>query len=309
MKGKKKSVRWFVTGLLTLLGIWLLSQAFILQAALAEAEERLAGYEPKTEVLQSFGQISYVDRGEGPVILVSHGISGGYDQAYDAVAGMENRYRLIAPSRFGYPGSPLPDMPSVQAQATAFAELLDTLGIDQAYILGTCAGGTPAIRFALDYPERCKGLILYSSAMPETGPPQSVEPWQGPPAFTFNNFVMWTFRGLFSPVMGMDPDTVKTMLPMDQRSDGMRLDAEITNPDMARQYADYPVEQITCPVLMIGARDDRLVDADAMEKAAQRFQNHELLLFEDGGHLMVGHEQEVEDALDRFIRNTETGIR
>lgn len=309
MKKKKSRIALFIVlGLIVLLAIWATVQAITLQGALKEAEVRLKSYGAKVADLPK-GQMSYVDRGEGPTILVAHGISGGFDQAYDAVAGKESKYRVLAPSRFGYPGSDLPEDPSVKAQATAYTELLDALEIEQVYMLGTSAGGTPAIRFALDYPERCKGLILYSSAMPETSPPQSVNGWQGPPAFTLNDFVMWSFRGLFSPMMGMDPNTIYSMLPLHLRKDGMKLDAQVTNPDMARNYDDYPIEDIACPVLIIGARDDKLVDVAAMEKAAPRFQNHRLLLFESGGHLMEGHGHEVDAAMDEFITEIETTMK
>ncbi|MGI6635213.1 MAG: alpha/beta fold hydrolase [Christensenellales bacterium] len=304
MKRKKHHMMRFMMLALALVGIWALIQGITLQGALKEAEAKLASYGAQTLNVPK-GQISYVDRGEGPVILVSHGISGGFDQAYDAVAGKESKYRLLAPSRFGYPGSPLPEDASVKVQATAFAQLLDALGIQQAYVLGTSAGGTPAIRFALDYPERCKGLILYSSVMPETSPLQTVGTWQGPPSFTLNDFVMWAFRGLFTPLMGMEPDTIHGMLPLHLRADGMRLDAQVTNPDMAKNYWDYPIEEIACPVLIIGAKDDKLVDASDMERAAPRFQTHQLLLFETGGHLMQGHGQEIEAALDQFILDIE----
>ena len=305
MRRKKHRVMPFVVlGLAALAGVWILIQGITLQGALREAETRLASYGAQVLVLPQ-GQIRYVDRGEGPVVLVSHGISGGFDQAYDAVAGKESKYRLLAPSRFGYPGSPLPMDASVKAQAHAFAQLLDALGVEQTYVLGTSAGGTPAIRFALDYPERCKGLILYSSAMPEISPPQTFSAWQGPPAFTLNDFVMWAFRGLFSPMMGMEANTVHGMLPLHLRRDGMQLDAQVTNPDMAKNYWDYPIEEIACPVLIIGSKDDKLIDASAMEQAAPRFPTHQLLLFESGGHLMQGHGQEVEAALDQFILNIE----
>lgn len=304
---KCQVVLFAILGLVTLAGIWILIQGITLQGALRDAEARLASYGAQILDLPQ-GQISYVDRGEGPVILVSHGISGGFDQAYDAVAGKEKKYRLLAPSRFGYPGSPMPEDASVKAQAKAFAQLLDALGIEQVYMLGTSAGGTPAIRFALGSPERCKGLILYSSAMPQISPPQTFSTWQGPPACTLNDFVMWAFRRLFSPMMGMEPDTVYGMLPLHLRREGMRLDAQVTNSDMARNFSDYPIEKIACPVLIIGARDDKLVDVSAMEQAAPRFQTHQLLLFENGGHLMKGHEQEVEAALDQFILDIEQGV-
>ncbi|WIM73292.1 alpha/beta hydrolase [Corynebacterium suedekumii] len=62
---------------------------------------------------------------------------------------------------------------SPREQAAAFVELLDALEIDRAYVLGTSAGGTAAIRFALDYPNRTRGLILYCSAPPLTTNPRS----------------------------------------------------------------------------------------------------------------------------------------
>jgi len=110
--------------------------------------------------------MTYVDVGEGDVILSVHGIFGGYDQAYDNVKNRTSQNRVLAPSRFGYLGSDVKGEGTPMEQAAAFEELLDYLDIDQVFVLATSAGGTPAIRFALDYPERIKGLILYCSAMP-----------------------------------------------------------------------------------------------------------------------------------------------
>jgi len=80
--------------------------------------------------------------------------------------------------------SDTPDNPTPQEQAKAFVELLDNLGIDKVYLLATSAGGTVAIRFALDYPERTKGLILYSTAAPLIDKPESYQEYQGPPSFS-----------------------------------------------------------------------------------------------------------------------------
>ena len=59
---------------------------------------------------------------------------------------------------------PAPHQGGRREQSTALLELLDTLNIEKVYVLGASAGGTPAIRFALDNPERTAGLILLSSA-------------------------------------------------------------------------------------------------------------------------------------------------
>ena len=110
--------------------------------------------------------MSYVDSGSGEVILSIHGIFGGYDQAYDTCSDFSEKYRILAPSRFGYLGSDTMGSGTPKEQAKAYVELLDALGIPQVYVLATSAGGSVAIRLALDYPERIRGLILFCSAMP-----------------------------------------------------------------------------------------------------------------------------------------------
>ena len=50
--------------------------------AVRESKARLVAYNAQTTAL-SYGDMVYVDSGEGEVILSVHGIFGGYDQAYD----------------------------------------------------------------------------------------------------------------------------------------------------------------------------------------------------------------------------------
>lgn len=128
----------------------------------------------------SYGEITYVDSGEGEVVLSVHGIFGGYDQAYDTCKDFCSDYRIIAPSRFGYLGSDVSG-DGTPARQAAYVELLDKLGIDKVYLLATSAGGSVAIRFALDYPQRTKGLILYCSAMPPVEKPEKYAEYAGPP--------------------------------------------------------------------------------------------------------------------------------
>lgn len=104
----------------------------------------------------------------GETLLSVHGLYGGYDQALENVGSLSSRYRILAPSRFGYPGSSVKGEGTPREQAEAYVELLDILGIERVFILGASAGGTPAIRFALDFPQRAKGLILYT-ALPRRG--------------------------------------------------------------------------------------------------------------------------------------------
>ena len=166
-KVRNFNMKWILYTFLLLFVLYFLIQAVRCNLGLDQAREKLSSYEVKTAEL-SYGTMTYIDEGEGEVVLSVHGLFGGYDQAYENVRSRIGRNRLMAPSRFGYLGSAVMGGGTPKEQAAAYVELLDQLGIDQVFVLGTSAGGTPAIRFALDYPERVKGLILYCSAMPVT---------------------------------------------------------------------------------------------------------------------------------------------
>jgi len=297
--GKRKGMIVLITVTLVIV-IYLLTQYILCSIALKNAYQRLETYNAN-EIELNYGIMTYVDKGDSDVILSIHGISGGYDQALDTIADKVSEYRIIAPSRFGYLGSDIPDNPTPQEQAKAFVELLDNLGIDKVYLLATSAGGTVAIRFALDYPERTKGLILYSTAAPLIEKPESYQEYQGPPSFLCNNFGMWLLSPFFKPIMGMEPDTIYSMLPVNDRHDGMVMDASITNPDMARNYDEYQVENLQVPSLIFQAKDDLMSKYELIEQSIHRFPNCTFIVFETGGHLMNGHGEEINMALDKFL--------
>lgn len=292
---------YILVGVLLVAGMYLLVQGIRCNRATKEKLKQLSEYDAKTISL-SYGDMSYVDKGNGEVILSVHGIFGGYDQAFDTCKDFASGYRILAPSRFGYLGSDMLGSGTPAEQAIAYAELLDRLGIDKVYLLATSAGGSIAIRFALDYPERTKGLILYCSAMPPAAKPANYAEYAGPPAFLCNDYAMFLMNPLFEPVMGMDASTIYSMLPVGERKAGVILDASITNPDMARNYDSYIIEDLQVPTLILHAKDDKLASYADVEKAWDRFPNSTLVSFETGGHLMVGHEEEVKDAVMAFVK-------
>ena len=292
---------YILVGVLLVAGMYLLVQGIRCNRATKEKLKQLSEYDAKTISL-SYGDMSYVDKGNGEVILSVHGIFGGYDQAFDTCKDFASGYRILAPSRFGYLGSDMLGSGTPAEQAIAYAELLDRLAIDKVYLLATSAGGSIAIRFALDYPERTKGLILYCSAMPPAAKPANYAEYAGPPAFLCNDYAMFLMNPLFEPVMGMDASTIYGMLPVGERKAGVILDASITNPDMARNYDSYIIEDLQVPTLILHAKDDKLASYADVEKAWDRFPNSTLVSFETGGHLMVGHEEEVKDAVMAFVK-------
>ncbi|NMD37954.1 MAG: alpha/beta hydrolase [Christensenellaceae bacterium] len=293
---------WIILGILLLFLLYAAVQGVRSSKGIEKAYKRLSNYDVQTATL-SYGNVTYIDEGSGETILSVHGIFGGYDQAYESVKARKSTNRIIAPSRFGYLGSDIKGDGSPKEQADAFNELLDFLDIDSVFVFATSAGGTPAIRFALDYPERVKGLILFCSAMPPSQKPESYLQYQAPPKPLISDFAMYIISPLFEPLMGLPPSTVADIQPIRERKVGAILDGEKTNPDMERNFDEYPIESLKMPVLILHAKDDSVASFDKTKLAAPRFPNCTFIAFEDGGHMMAGHEQEINEALDNFLYN------
>jgi pimeloyl-ACP methyl ester carboxylesterase len=261
------------------------------------------------------GPIEYATHGEGHPVLVVHGIFGGFDQGLVIARGNVGRgFHSIAPSRFGYLRTPLPDDASPAGQADAFACLLDALGIERAAIIGTSAGGTSAIQFALRHPDRCSALVLFSSNAP--GETEASLPPEALAKLLFkSDYVFWMATTYFGSnlrsMMGvpdgfeLTPDfetdvaeVMRTILPVNPRSDGALFDMFVSNPDI---NSGYPLEEIAVPVLIINAVDDPLTLFRNAQAAAERIPASRLIAIENGGHMMLGHEERIRSEIAAFL--------
>lgn len=139
--------------------------------------------------------------------------------------------------------------------------------------------------------------------MPLVEKPEKYAEYAGPPAFLCNDYAMFLLSPLFEPIMGMEPSTIYSMLPVNDRKDGVVLDATVTNPDMARNFGDYPIEDLQVPTLIFHAKDDKLASYADTKRAVSRFPNCTFISFESGGHLLTGHGEEIKKAVSDFVEN------
>ncbi len=265
------TARWLLwLGLAAVLLVALVLVIAMFRRDLARGVARQSAIHSQT-MRTSFGDLEYLLQGKGPVVLVSHGITGGVDQAQGlADTYMGEGYLFIEVSRFGYLRSSMPKDPSPTKQADAFAELMNGLGIERAFVLGNSAGGTAALHFALEHPDRCQGLILIYSIVPGAA---AVLPPRLPFSMVFgSSFVYWTsvrlfgagMLGIFVPkgiLQNMPRDSrdklVDTILlaslPIERRTAGIMFDMFVGNPSI-EQGLDYG--RIRVPTLIVHAVDD-----------------------------------------------------
>lgn len=292
------------------------------QRAIAQARLRVAS---GSKIVQTAcGPIEYADVGDGPPILLVHGAGGGYDQGLDLGMPLaRSGFRIIAMSRFGYLRTPLPADASAVAQADAHAALLDALAIERTAVMGASAGGPSAMQFALRHPDRCSALVLLVPAayVLRAG---NAPPVRTPARTTFifdaalkSDFLFWLeLRFLrttaIRSILGTPPavvdgasagerarvdEVLQHILPISSRRLGLLNDAAVVS-----SLRRYDLERIVVPTLAISVADDLYGTFDGARYTAEHIPRARFIGYPTGGHLCVGHQDELAAEIAAFLK-------
>ena len=263
------------------------------------------------------GPVQYTELGEGAPMLIVHGAGGGYDQGEYFAKLIGGNYRWIAPSRFGYLGTPVPDGANSSLQADAYACLLDTLGIDRVGVVAVSMGGPSSLLFAQRYPQRTKSLVMFSGVS-HALPPRSAILDILSNVF-LNDFAFWSMvhlnpKGILVALgvplevqKRLSPEELahlktflESILPMGARRNGQILEYRMA------EYDTEQIHNIQAPTLVLHARDDTLVSFEQAEFTAQNIPGAQLIPMEKGGHLALlmninaGTREELSEFLEKY---------
>ncbi len=269
------------------------------------------------------GPIEVQQAGEGTPLLMIHGSGGGHDQGMAwARPLVQQGVRVIAMSRFGYLRTPRPTDASPEAQADAHVCLLDALGIGKAAVMGVSAGGPSAMQIAIRHPDRVSALVLVvpiaykPGTVPDSAPPVSDDKDALLLHLLGSDFLFWTGlhvarNPLIRYVLATPPEQVAAateqerarvndmadrILPVSRRAAGLRDDTRL-----GKRLGPYALETIRVPTLVISARDDGFGTYAAAQYTASRIPMAKFLGFNDGGHLLVGHDEAVRAQIFQFL--------
>ncbi|HEX6018997.1 MAG TPA: alpha/beta fold hydrolase [Burkholderiaceae bacterium] len=316
-------MRWLLpaTALATAVALaaWVVHARFA--SDLARAVGRAA--QGSTVVATRCGPIEVQQAGDGIPLLVIHGSGGGHDQGMAFARGLtQHGIRVIAVSRFGYLRTPLPADASPAAQADAHVCLLDALGIERAAVMGISAGGLSAMQTAIRHPGRVGALVL---VVPLAWRPPDFAASLPPPSalaerillrLIGSDFVFWSTLKLapdqlIERVLATPPASVHAaspaerarvhamlegILPVSARADGLRNETRI-----AKALTPYALDAIRAPTLLISARDDGYGTFAGAQYTASRIAGARFVGFDDGGHLLVGHDEQVRAEIAEWV--------
>jgi pimeloyl-ACP methyl ester carboxylesterase len=89
---------------------------------------------------------------------------------------------------------------------------------------------------------------------------------------------------------------LRHILPVSARAEGLLFDMRT-----AGAPPRYELQKITCPLLAVSAKDDLYGTSASAEYTAAEVPNGRALIYETGGHILAGHNQDVWREIASFL--------
>ena len=124
--------------------------------------QRPAGGSPRAADATALGlRTFYLDAGEGPVVILLHGLGATNASMLPTLQALAPRYRVVAPDLPGFGDSDKPLRPlHAGFYARWLLQFMDALGVERAHLVGNSMGGRVAIEAGLRHPQRIGRLGL-----------------------------------------------------------------------------------------------------------------------------------------------------
>jgi pimeloyl-ACP methyl ester carboxylesterase len=320
----------------------LLVVGFVLAWFASWRSDKLASLDSGSELAETKkGPIEYVDRGEGPTLLVFHDAPGGYDQAMLLGSLLpEEEFHLVAPSRPGYLRTPLTTGQSLAEQADAMAALIEAMGVSSVAVLASSFGAPAAMHFARRHADKVWALVLLSPATTMSASDQrplrinlgqllndqmegdfgawlAMETLQKEPRKLLEGTVHAETDGTqterealvdyildHSDQQEWFESLIGTFVPPSAREAGVRNDLQ-----QLRTLNEFPLEQIVAPTLIVHGTADKVIPISESEAMAARIPGVTFHRVEGAGHLIeLGPKAaEVQSKILEFLREHSVG--
>jgi pimeloyl-ACP methyl ester carboxylesterase len=260
-------------------------------------------------------RMRYFVGGEGPPLLLVHGLGGAASNWTELAPLLLARHRLLVPDLPGHGGSTaLPAVSGLEPFADRVALVAEREGMLPAPVVGHSLGGMVVLRFALRRPEDVQALVLAGAAGLSIGnvwgrqllsiftsvrPGRLAARYRGRVSRSplLRRFV-FGFVSVADPV-GLTDEAVEGFLA------GQLLHTDVDSAWQALRRDDprQELEHVRCPVLVLwGSEDVQLPLDDAFEYT--RRLGARLRVIPGCGHLLIGERPDAcADAIGSFLRD------
>ena len=252
---------------------------------------------------------AYVMVGNGPAILLLHGVGMDHRSWLSTIDLLRDRYTVIAPDLLGHGRSDKPRADySIAGYANAMRDLLTVLGIGTATVVGHSLGGGVAMQFAYQFPQMTQRVVLVAAG----GFGRSVNPLIRFFTLPYSGVAlrMLALDQVRQPLVGVIDYLGATGLPMTQDLHALaEAYDELADPDAQKAFlhvlraaVDWRGQVITSldraylaehmPSMVVWGERDLVIPVKHARAAHAVLPGSRLAIFPDSGH--VPHEDEPE---------------
>ena len=308
-------MRWVIRLLKGLLVVVALIGALLVVGAVvyrdtpaAEVEAKWA--RPPSQFVEIDGvRMHYRDEGEGPVVVLLHANYSSLFMWEPWVAALRDRYRVIRldlPAH-GLTGPEPSGNYTLERIQQLFEKFVDEKGLERFTVVGTSIGGTVAMRYTADHPDRIERLVLISPGSLEPRIRGRTTPANVPRAADLLGYILpKSFTRFMLTNDYGDPERVSDAVVDEWYEMWMREGNRLAMLNLLRQYVSGGVEDkiraVSVPVLLIwGEKNKRVPLALAYETKNLLVNSPEIRLevLPGIGHMLV---QEAPEASSQLIR-------
>jgi pimeloyl-ACP methyl ester carboxylesterase len=248
-------------------------------------------------------RLHYVDQGQGPVIVMIHGLAGNlHNFTYGVATPLSQNYRVICVDRpaCGYSTRASSADASLEAQADTIVSLLDHLQIESAVFVGHSLGGAISLAAAQRHPEKVKALALIAPLTHLPDEPSRVFKPLVVPSPIVRSILGWTLAipgTLFRMSMSLKVIFGPEKFPADFAIRGggilslkpqtfIGASGDLQNAEWSMPQIEAAYATMTTPVHVLFAKEDRILDCKLNgEDLPSRIPGAKLTLV-SGGHML-----------------------
>ncbi len=266
--------------------------------------------EPKTARFAALdgARVRYVDKGEGPPVVLVHGFASSLDTWDLVVPELSRTHRVIALDLkgFGWTDRPEGDY-SPAAEAALTLKLLDQLGVKRAAFVAHSWGSSVTLALALAAPERVSRIALYDAWVYEEQLPTTflVARADGLGELLFALFydqrpderiaLAFHDKHLVSEKLVEDVERA-----LDRPGTSAAALASVRGQRFTEQQAKY--HTIDKPTLLLWGREDVVTTVAMGERLARDLPHARLVVYPQCGHFpMIEARRQSNDELVKFL--------
>jgi pimeloyl-ACP methyl ester carboxylesterase len=227
-------------------------------------------------VLKEENGFSYIDEGEGEVLLLLHGLMGALSNWDKVIEDFRGEYRVIIPIL------PIYDLPlltlGVKTMAKYVHKFIKHKQLTNVILLGNSLGGHVALIYVLSHPSLVKAIVLTGSSGLYENAFGGSFPRRGSYDF-IKEKVEYTF---YDPAVATKEMVDDVFRIINDRHSVIRILAMAKS--AIRHNMKNDLHKINVPVSLIWGKDDKITPPDVAIEFDQELPNSELHWIDNCGH-------------------------